>query len=324
MVATSRLTDQQTTQNDRDMKSIDSPKYRGQTLVASWKQHPPVLGLPIGDWTHCDVRWQELPLFRAVYRDLQYFFAPDCDLTQSVFAHCNLSHADFQRSSLHYANFVSAHLEQARLNSIQCQHGNFAHAHLRSASLQRAQLQRSDFRWSNLQYANFQHADLRFVDLRGSNLAGAKIEGASILNALINQQTVEQSQWKKETVSQWLTKGASWSEDAIESTRWSSGFDLQSKRTTSFNALDALPILCQDIGSILVAGLPPNLFVATPEQNPAIITNRITEIATHSTAPTNQPSSKWEPIHQWLRTGGTITQWDVIDQQIVCTAQLQF
>lgn len=306
------------------MESIDSPKYRGQTLVASWKQQRPILGLPIGDWTHCDVRGQELPLFRAVYRNLQYFFAPDCDLTQSVFAHCNLSHADFQRSTVHYGNFVSAHLEQARLNSMQCQHGNFAHAYLRSASLQRAQLQRSDFRWSNLQYANLQQADLRFVDLRGSNLAGAKLEGASLLNTLINQQTVEQSQWKKGTVEQWLAKGAIWSEDMTESTRWSSGFDLQTKRTTPFNVLTALPVLCQDIGPILVAGLPPNLFVATPGQNPANITNRITEIATHSTAPPNQDASKWEPNHQWLRTGGIITQWDLIDQQIACTAQQQF
>ena len=309
------------------MQSLDSPKSRGQSLLAAWKRSPSLIGLPMGDngqWTHCDIRGQECPSFRAVYRNLQHFHAPDCQLTESTLAHCNLSHADFQRCNLFHSNFVSSHLEQARLGASLCRSVNFSHAHLRSASFQRSQLQHALFRFANLHHANLQQSDLRYADLRGANLTGVKVDGASLLHSVINRQTATASQWKQQNIVEWIEMGATWSEEDVTPTRWHTGIDLQSKRTTPFNMVDALPLLCSDLGFAVVAGHPPSIFVAGIEINSGLLAQRIKHIATHSEPTMGHNLKKWAPVHQWLRGGGTITQWDLINDTIACTQQESF
>ena len=306
------------------MQSIDSPKYRGQSLLAAWKQSPRELGLPFGDWSHCDIRGQQCHSFRACYRNLAYLAAPDSEFTNATFAHCSLNHSDLQRCKLTNSNFVASHLEQARLNASDIRNSNFSHAHLRSASFQRALLHYTNFNQANLHHANFQQADLRWTDLRGANLSQVRLEGATLLGCIINQQTVEASDWKRETTEWWLQQGAQWSNEPIASTRWHTGIDLESKRTTPFNVLDALPILFQDLGSTLVAGQPPTLFLAGLNIHSTALTERILQIATHSTAPPHQDVSKWSPIHQWLRQGGIIHEWADIDNEIVYAGQVSF
>jgi len=309
------------------VQSLDSPKYRGQSLLAAWKKSQRSIGLPIGtngEWTHCDIRGQECPAFRAIYRNLQHFHAPDCQLMESTFAHCNLSHADFQRSRLFRSNFVSSHLEQARLGASNCQNVNFSHAHLRSASFQRSQLQRALFRFANLHHANLQQSDLRYADLRGANLTGVKVDGATLLHNIINRQTATASQWKQKDISKWVEMGAIWSEEDVGPTRWHTGIDLQTTQTTPFNIIDALPLLCLDLGVVVVAGQPPSLFVAGIETSSASLAQHIQNIATHSEPTVKENPKKWAPIHQWLRGGGTITQWDLINDTIICTQQKFF
>ena len=306
------------------MQSIDSPKYRGQSLLAAWKQSPRQFGLPFGDWAHCDIRGQQCNGFRAIYRNLAYFAAPDCDLYEATFAHCNLKHADLQRCKLSNSNFVSSHLEQARLNASDIRNGVFTHGHLRSASFQRAILHHANFAFCNLHHANFQQADLRWADLRGANLAQTRLEGCSLIGCTINSQTVEASSWRNETVDWWIDQGAEWSETPIEATRWHTGVDLETKRPTPFNVLDALPLLFIDLGDIIIAGQPPTLFIAGLNIHSTAITERIQQIATHSDPKTHQYSSKWAPIHQWLRQGGTISEWTEVDNHIVCASQVSF
>ena len=306
------------------MQSIDSPKYKGQSLLVAWKQSPKHLGLPLGDWRHCDVRNQQCNGFRAVYRDLSYFAAPDCEFHRAEFAHCNLNHADLQRCRLTETCFVSSHLEQARLNASDLRNSNFSHAHLRSASFQRAVLHKAQFRHANLHHANFQQADLRWADLRGANLAQARVEGCSLIGCQINSQTVEASGWKTQTTDWWIRQGAEWSDEVAPSTRWHTGIDLETKRSTPFNVLDALPTLMRDIGDILVAGQAPTLFIAGINCHSTAITERIQQIATHSDPPPTQDPAKWSPVHQWLRQGGTIHEWVDIDDTIVFAGQVSF
>ncbi len=306
------------------MQSIDSPKFKGQALLAAWKSAPQALGLPMEDWGHCDIRGQRCVDFRAVYRNLSYFAAPDCDLKHSVFAHSNLTHADFQRSKLNKSIFVSAHLEQARLNAIDGRSTNFSHAHLRSASFQRATLQHAHFRFANLHHANFQQGDLRWSDFRGANLAQAKMDGSSLVGVQINPQTVEASGWREEDVADWIAQGARWSDEAIEGTRWSSGVDLQSKQHTRVNVENALRSVCTDLGHILIAGQPPTLFIAGVDVHSTQLTERLQQIATYTVGPNSQPKDKWEPMHQWLRTGGVLHEWAELDGEIVCVASIEF
>ena len=306
------------------MQSIDSPKYRGQSLLAAWKQSNKQLGLPLGDWSHCDIRGQQCHSFRAVYRHLVYFAAPDCEFQSADFAHCNLSHADLQRCKLTRCNFVASHLEQARLNASDIRHATFAHAHLRSASFQRASLQYANFGFSNLHHANFQQADLRWTDLRGANLAQAKMEGCSLIGCQINAQTVASSGWRTETTQWWIDQGAEWSEEDLQPTRWHSGIDLETKKTTPFNVMDALPILFQDLGVIIVAGQPPVQFIAGIKIHSTALTERIQQIATHSDPISSEPLNKWSPVHQWLRQGGNIRRWENVDNKIIYAGEISF
>lgn len=118
--------------------------------------------------------------------------------------------------------------------------------------------------------------------------------------------------------------GARWSEEDVGPTRWNTGIDLQTKQTTPFNIIDALPLLCSDLGVVVVAGQPPNLFVAGIETSSGSLAKRVQHIATHSEATVKENHKKWAPIHQWLRGGGTITQWDLINDTIICTQQESF
>ena len=306
------------------MHSLDGPKYRGQSLLAAWKGNSRELGLPLGDWAHCDIRGQQCHDFRAVYRNLSYLAAPDCEFHNATFAHCNLNHADLQRCKLTKGNFVSCHLEQARLNASDIRNGTFAHAHLRSASFQRTILHRVNFRFCNLHHANFQQADLRWADLRGANLSQTRLEGSSLIGCAINAQTAEASGWRNEAVEWWIKQGAEWSETTVEATRWHTGVDLETKRHTSFNVLDALPLLFSDLGDILVAGQPPTLFIAGLNIHSTALTERIQQIATYSDPLGHHSSSKWAPIHQWIREGGTISEWTEIDNNIVFASRLSF
>ena len=306
------------------MQSIDSPKYKGQSLLAAWKRSNKLLGLPLGDWSHCDIRGHQCNDFRAIYRHLAYFAAPDCEFLNADFAHCNLSHADLQRCKLTRSNFVASHLEQARLNASDIRHATFAHAHLRSASFQRASLHHTNFGFANLHHANFQQSDLRWSDLRGANLAQAKMEGCSLIGCQINAQTVEASGWRTETTKWWLDQGAEWSENKLEPTRWHSGIDLQTKYPTPFNVTDALPVLFQTLGDIIVAGQAPVLFIAGINIHSAALTERVQQIATHSDPLFTEPLNKWSPIHQWLRQGGTIHEWTNVDNQIINVGEISF
>lgn len=306
------------------MQSIDSPKYRGQSLLAAWKQNPKHLGLPLGDWSHCDIRGQQCNGFRAIYRHLAYFAAPDCEFAHSDFAHCNLTHADLQRCKLNHSNFVASHLEQARLNASDIRHGNFSHAYLRSASFQRACLHHTHFRFANLHHANFRQADLRWTDLRGANLSQAKLDGCSLIGCQINAQTVEASAWRTETTQWFIDQGAEWSEEEPEAIRWHTGIDLETKSPTPFNVLDALPILFQDLGDIIVAGQPPILFIAGINIHSTALAERVQQIATHSDPPSTKPPNKWSPVHQWLRQGGTIREWTEVDHQITHAGEIFF
>ena len=290
----------------------------------AWKSAPKSLGLPMEDWGHCDIRGQRCIDFRAVYRNLSYLAAPDCELKGSVFAHSNLTHADFQRAKLNRGCFVSAHLEQARLNSIDGRECNFSHAHLRSASFQRSTLHHAKFRFANLHHANLQQADLRWSDFRGANLAQAKMDGSSLVGVKINPQTVEASSWREEDVAHWIAQGADWSDREIQGTRWSSGVDLHSKQHTRFNVENALRALCMDLGHILVAGQPPTLFIAGANVHSTQLTERLQQIATYTTAQAALPQDKWQPMHQWLRSGGTLHEWAEVDGEIVCVASAEF
>ena len=291
------------------MESIDSPKYKGESLLASWRQADPLLGLPKGNWHNADVRGRQFKGFRAIYRNLQHLAAPDCDMPDAILAHCNLSHSDFQRSILRHSSWISCHLEQAKMNSARLSYGRFDHAHLRSTSFQRCHLQHASFRLANLHHANFEHADMRWCDLRGANLRQARWNGASRLGCIINHQTKEHSQWRDEEIDSWIDAGAYWSDEAVQATRFSPGVDLYSTQPSTFDVGDALSILCKDIGNIAVAGHPPHLFIATLDCSPHQIRRLLQEVAT-TTNPTN-PSliKKWTPVHNWLRNGASISTW---------------
>lgn len=306
------------------MESIDSPKYRGESLVASWRQSNPLLGLPTGDWNHADIRGQQCKGFRAIYRNLQHFAAPDCDMPDAIFAHCNLSHSDFQRSNLTRSSWVSSHLEQARLNAARLAFSQFDHANLRSAGFQRSQLQRTSFRWTNLQHANFNHADVRWCDFRAANLQLSKWDGASKMGCIINQQTKENSQWYDETVEQWLNEGAVWSDEMVQGTRFSAGVDLTSAHHSSFDVADALYTICQSIGLVAIAGTPPHLFIAALNFEPVEIVNLLQQVASNTEPPDIQLAHKWIPVHQWLRRGAHLSIWNQVNNQIQFEGTIQF
>ena len=306
------------------MQSIDSPKYRGQNLLATWKQGSPITGLEAGDWTHCDIRDQECIQFRAIYRDLQYLAAPDCLLTESIFAHSNLGHADFQRSRLHGSNFIACSAEQARFNAIQSLSSRFDHARLRSASFQRAHLQQSAFRFANLHHANFTQADLRGVDFRAANLQQTKITGASLQGAIINEQTIQNSQWKQQTRKDWLTAGASWSEEMVTPTRFMPGIDIQGRQHTPFDIADALIQISPQFDHLIVVGAPPALFLGCFDHPVEDLMAHIRTIATQTAPPENIEVRKWEPVHTWFRKGLQLFLWQEQHNLIQCTQHLQF
>lgn len=306
------------------MESIDSPKYRGESLVASWRRSNPLIGLTAGDWNNADIRGQQCKGFRAIYRNLQHFAAPDCDMPDALFAHCNLSHSDFQRSTLTRSSWVSSHLEQARLNAARLTFSQFDHANLRSAGFQRSQIQQSSFRWANLQHANFDHADVRWCDFRAANLQLAKWNGTSKMGCIINQQTKEQSQWRDETVEQWLDEGAVWSEEMVHGTRFSPGVDLTSTHHSSFDVADALVTICQSIGLVAIAGAPPHLFIATLNVDPTELVHLLQQVASNTEPSDASLAHKWTPVHQWLRRGAQLSTWIDVDGQIQFNGTIQF
>ena len=306
------------------MESIDSPKYRGESLVASWRQSNPLLGLPAGDWNNADIRGRQCKGFRAIYRSLQHFAGPDCEMPDAIFAHCNLSHADFQRSILTRSSWVSSHLEQARLNAARLALSQFDHANLRSVGFQRSQLQRASFRWANLQHANFEHADVRWCDFRAANLQMAKWHGSSKIGCIINQQTKEHSQWRDETVEQWLNDGAIWSEDLVYGTRFSPGVDLTRTQRSSFDVADALMTICQSIGLVAIVGAPPHLFIAALNCEPTAIVTLLQQVASNTEPSGVNLAHKWTPVHHWLRHGAQLSTWIQVENQIQFDTTIEF
>ena len=191
---------------------------------------------------------------------------------------------------------MSSHLEQARLNAARLALSQFDHANLRSVGFQRSQLQRASFRWANLQHANFEHADVRWCDFRAANLQMAKWHGSSKIGCIINQQTKEHSQWRDETVEQWLNDGAIWSEDLVYGTRFSPGVDLTRTQRSSFDvadALDHLPI--HWIGRHV--GAPPYLFIVNLNCEPTAIVTLLQQVASNTEPSGVNLAHKWTPVH---------------------------
>ncbi len=305
------------------MQSQDSPRHRGEVLLVEWRGSDPLVGIPDADWSHCNIRQKECPRFTAIYRNLEYFAAPDCNLTESLFAHCNLNHSDFQRVVAPHSSWHSSFLEQARLNAIRAPQSNFCQAHMRSTSLQRASIQRSTFSYANLLHANLQQADLRWCDFRATNLRYAKIDGATLTGAKINNQTKEYSDWSTNTVQQWIDAGAQWTDCVVEPTRFSPGIDVHTNQSTSLNVADAFNNVCKP-KRIAVVGGAPELFIATLDVEPKEIIEHILQIASQSSPPTEILRSKWSPLNEWLRKGGVLTPWIKLSSGITAGIPTKF
>ena len=196
------------------MQSIDSPKYKGQSLLATWKRSPRTIWVSLSaTGAICDI-----------ISPMQRFFEPSIDISLTL-QHRTVSSSMptlhiaistmliYNAVNLLVGSFVASHLEQARLNASDIRHATFAHAHLRSASFQRASLHHTNFGFCKSSSCQFFSNRISVgATLEAPILRRQKWKDA-VSGCQINAQTVEASGWRTETTQWWLDQGAEWSEN---------------------------------------------------------------------------------------------------------------
>ena len=154
------------------------------------------------------MRQKKIPQCKFDYGALHHSDFFQADMRGSSFRFANIGDANLRRSQLAETDFHHAILTRARLDSTILHRATMWFTNLTQAKLHRAKLLQADLRFANLELADLTGADLRWADLRGAHLKQIQYRNASRVGTKIDLQTVENANWDKETVKEWITAGA--------------------------------------------------------------------------------------------------------------------
>jgi hypothetical protein len=295
-----------------------TPSQKGQNLLSFYRAGKEI---PPDDYREADIRNSNCPKLEMIYHDLTRINAQKSILNEARFIQCNLQQANFQYCQLQQATLSFSLLEGIRLGGCRAPDISFQQSSLRTAKLQQSILWRANLQLSSLAYADCSGADLRWADLRGCNLRNCNFQGTSLIGAIINQQTVEKSQWTEKEKDNFLSKGTIWKPVSVQHSVFSEGIQINTVENIpkeSQWALETLATLCECAVSII--GKDNNLFLSlkngislyrlgqelgilTIQPEKSILNNHIHD-------------QQIVTLHHWLNTGATINLWESVEGEI--------